>query len=43
MIVSIPSTALLDTGEVELAEAVEPLQEFLSAAASQVSGGMHLP
>lgn len=39
----IPSTALLDTSEVERAEAVEPLQEFLSAAASQVSRGMYLP
>jgi len=30
----IPGTALLDTGEVEGAEAVHPLQELLSVASS---------
>lgn len=39
----IPGTALFDTGEVEGAEAVEPLQEFLSAGARAVSGGLYLP
>jgi hypothetical protein len=39
----IPGTALLDTGKVKRAEAVKPLQEFLSAVARAVSLGLHLP
>lgn len=43
MVLTIPGTTLLDTGEVEGAKAVEPLQEFLSAGARAVSHGLHLP
>jgi hypothetical protein len=43
MELKIPGTALLDTGEVKRAKAVEPLQEFLSAGAQAVSHGLHLP